>query len=186
MKEAELAEGLGIGVAMVARLKKRGMPSDSVESAKEWREKNLDITQTKAWRIDGNSGVKKSKGSQSVDDGVTIEDLHDDIDRLQQLDLETTDADELFKNSRALKEKALALQAAAEHEKFINSLVEKSVVEKIIYERGRQFRDGLMGLSRRLSPELIGMDDIAEVESMLNKEFREILTAFAKLPEIES
>jgi len=53
--------------------------------------------------------------------------------------LKPLDADELYKKSRALKEKALALQAAAEHEKFIGSLVEREAVNKLIFERGRQF-----------------------------------------------
>jgi len=43
---------------MCNRLKKRGMPTDSIQGAIEWRRKNLDVTQTKNWRIDGNSGVK--------------------------------------------------------------------------------------------------------------------------------
>jgi len=58
MKTSDLAEGLGISVQMCNRLKKRGMPGDSLQSAIEWRKRNLDITQTKSWRIDGNQGVK--------------------------------------------------------------------------------------------------------------------------------
>jgi len=102
-----------------------------------------------------------------------------------QLDLETTDADELFKNAKALKEKSAALQAAAEHDKFIGDLVEKSVVEKIIFERGRQFRDGMMSLSRRLAPEVAGLDGIKEIEVALDREFRLLLENFSKLPVIE-
>ena len=102
-----------------------------------------------------------------------------------QLDLETTDADELFKNAKALKEKSAALQAAAEHDKFIGELVEKSVVEKIIFERGRQFRDGMMSLSRRLAPEVAGLDGIKEIEVALDREFRLLLENFSKLPVIE-
>ncbi len=43
---------------MCNRLKKRGMPCDSLQNAIEWRKRNLDLTQTKSWRIDGNQGVK--------------------------------------------------------------------------------------------------------------------------------
>lgn len=103
----------------------------------------------------------------------------------QQLDLEIEDADVLFKNARALREKAAALQAAAEHDKFIGDLVEKSQVEKIIFERARQFRDGLVTLSRRLSPELSGLSGVSEIEALLTKEHRIILEAFSKLPIIE-
>ncbi|SDX04053.1 hypothetical protein [Nitrosomonas oligotropha] len=54
MKTSELAEKLGISQQMCNRLKKRGMPCDSLQSAIEWRKRNLDLTQTKLWRIDGN------------------------------------------------------------------------------------------------------------------------------------
>ena len=43
---------------MIYKLEKRGMPTESIEAAKEWRRRNLDATQTKGWRIDGNPGVK--------------------------------------------------------------------------------------------------------------------------------
>jgi len=102
-----------------------------------------------------------------------------------QLDLDSDDADILFKNSRALKEKSAALQAAAEYDKFLGDLVEKSQVEKLIFERARQFRDGLSTLSRRLSPELAGLNDISKVEALLTKEHRLILEAFSKLPVVE-
>lgn len=102
-----------------------------------------------------------------------------------QLDLETDDAEVLFRNARALREKAAALQAAAEHEKFVGALVEKEVVEKIIYERGRQFRDGAMACSRRIAPNVIGKESIQEIENIINREMRLMLEQFAKLPVIE-
>ena len=102
-----------------------------------------------------------------------------------QLDLEIDDADILFRNARALKEKAAALQAAAEHEKFVGSLVEKEVVEKIVFERARQFRDGVMACSRRIAPDVIGKESIQEIEALIQKELRAMLEQFAKLPVIE-
>lgn len=76
MRTSDLAKELGISVQMCNRLKKRGMPCDSLQSAIEWRKRNLDITQTKSWRIDGNQGVKP----------VSTETLRDD----QALNYETT------------------------------------------------------------------------------------------------
>jgi hypothetical protein len=186
MKTSELAGKLGISQQMCNRLKKRGMPSDSLQNAIEWRKRNLDTTQTKAWRIDGNQGVKPVP-AETTEETCTLEELQAAINNSkQQLNLDGNDADELYKNSRALKEKALALQAAAEHEKFIGSLVEKSVVEKIIFERGRQFRDGMMACSRRLAPDISGETDISAIESRLNREFRMLLEQFARLPVIEN
>ena len=72
MESKELAQLLGISHQMVNRLKKRGMPTDSLDSAKSWRNRNLDITQTKSWRIDGNKGVKYK--SPQVNKTLSIED----------------------------------------------------------------------------------------------------------------
>ncbi len=103
----------------------------------------------------------------------------------QQLDLQTEDAEVLFKNARALREKAAALQAAAEHEKFIGQLIEREQVDKVIFERARQFRDGLMTCKRRISPELAGVESSKDIENILDREFRILLENFAKLPVVE-
>ncbi|SNX60697.1 hypothetical protein SAMN06296273_2167 [Nitrosomonas ureae] len=58
MKISELAQRLRISRQMAYRYKARGMPCNSLESALEWRRQNLDVTQTKNWRIDGNPGVR--------------------------------------------------------------------------------------------------------------------------------
>jgi len=190
MLPKELAKLLNISHQLCNRHIKRGMPTDSLESAQEWRNKNLDISQTAQGRITGNTGGAKGKPANSqVNDSaiVSTSDMAELVHTVNetQLDLNGTDADILFKNSRALKEKAAALQAAAEHEKFTGELVLKSDIEKIIFERGRQFRDGLSTLSMRLSPELASLNDVSEIQALLNKEHRLILEAFSKLPVIE-
>lgn len=128
-----------------------------------------------AERAEINERIEQEKSYEELKSAVTN----------TQLDLETKDADELFKNARALREKAAALQAAAEHEKFIGSLVEKSVVEKIVFERARQFRDGVIATSRRIAPDVIGKESITEIEAIVQKELRGMLEQFAKLPVIE-
>ena len=127
-----------------------------------------------AERAEINERIEQEKSYEELKSAVTN----------TQLDLETKDADELFKNARALREKAAALQAAAEHEKFIGSLVEKSVVEKIIFERARQFRDGVIATSRRIAPDVIGKESIVDIEAIVQKELRGMLEQFAKLPVI--
>ncbi|MBX9916796.1 MAG: hypothetical protein E6Q59_01385 [Nitrosomonas sp.] len=190
MNKTELARQIGISRELLHRHAKRGCPVDSLESALLWRSKNLDPRQTKQGRITGNTGGGKSKpGSRSQvnDTEVISSDMAELVHKVNesQLDLETTNADELFKNSRALKEKSAALQAEAERQKFIGELVLKSDIEKIIFERGRQFRDGLIALSRRLAPELAGLSGISEIEALLTKEHRTILVEFSKLPVID-
>lgn len=190
MKITELAKHLGISRELLHRHIKRGCPTDSVESALLWRSKNLDHTQTKQGRITGNSGGKKSKQDSQIND--TEEAISSDMAELlhnvneTQLDLDGSDADVLYKNARALREKACALQAAAEHEKFIGELVEKAVVEKILFERARQFRDGVTATSRRIAPLIAGKESLKEIETMIDKELSYMLDQFARLPVIEN
>lgn len=183
-----LAQQLGISHQLGNRYRRRGMPNDSLETAQAWIKSNINPFRSKTGRIGGNSG-KKPVSTETAEESSEIvsSDMSELIHRVndQQLDLETKNADELFRNARALREKAAALQQAAEHEKFVGSLVEKEQVEKVIFERGRQFRDGLLSLSRRLAPELAGENDISAIESKLNGEFRQILVQFSKLPVIE-
>ena len=58
MNKSDLARCQGYLVKW-SKLIDRGMPTDGLEAATEWRRQNLDITQTKHWRIDGNEGVKR-------------------------------------------------------------------------------------------------------------------------------
>jgi len=90
-----------------------------------------------------------------------------------------------FQNAKTVKEKYLALQAKLDYEVSSGLLVEREQVEKLIFERSRQFRDGLMSLSRRLAPVVIGCETITEAEKLLNTEFRSILESFSKLPLVD-
>lgn len=102
-----------------------------------------------------------------------------------QLDLETKNSLELYNNARALREKAAALQADADYQKSIGKLVDRDHVDRIIFERSRQFRDILMACSRRVAPELATITDIKETEQLLEREFRSVLEQFSKLPVVE-
>lgn len=103
----------------------------------------------------------------------------------QQLDLEIDDAEILYRNARALREKAAALQSAAEHSKYIGDLVERDQVNKLVFDRARQFRGGLLASARRIAPQVAATQDIKLVELILNNEMRSILDQFSKMPVIE-
>ncbi|MCP5251107.1 MAG: hypothetical protein H6939_05195 [Burkholderiales bacterium] len=85
MNKSKLARGLDISRTMLYKLEARGMPTDSLEAAIEWRRQNLDVTQTKQWRIDGNKGVNRELAK--VNNPDDLEALHDvDVDyELKQL-----------------------------------------------------------------------------------------------------
>ena len=90
-----------------------------------------------------------------------------------------------YSTVRIAKEKYLALQAKLDYEVNLGELVRRDHVEKIVFERSRQFRDGLMSCSRRIAPEIAGNNNISEIESILNRDFKGLLQNFSKLPVIE-
>ncbi len=55
--KTQLAKSLDISRTQLYKLEARGLPTDKgLEACIEWRRQNLDVTQTKNWRIDGNKG----------------------------------------------------------------------------------------------------------------------------------
>ncbi len=58
MNISALARSLGLSRQMVYKLRDKGMPIHSIESASLWRKKNINPFRSKALRIDGNKGVK--------------------------------------------------------------------------------------------------------------------------------
>lgn len=58
MNQNELAELLGISPTMVSKLKKRGMPTDSLERAQRWRKRHLEPGRVKQFKMPATSGVQ--------------------------------------------------------------------------------------------------------------------------------
>ena len=90
-----------------------------------------------------------------------------------------------YQAARTVREKYLALQAKLDYELSLGELVEKSVVEKILFERARQFRDGVTATSKRIAPLVIGKESLKEIESLIDAELTYMLDQFSKLPVIE-
>lgn len=187
MTQAEFARYKGVSKALVTRWKQEGrlvMTADGKRILVNESNQKLKDTSSPSGYLNSIHAAekRKSKGADVQEDEFT--ELKESVKDVQ-LDLETKNADELLKNARALREKAAALQLSAEHEKFIGSLVEREQVEKLIFERGRQFRDGLVSMSRRIAPQIAGNTDISEIEKIIANEVRSTLEDFCKLPQLQ-
>jgi len=180
MTKKELAKKLGISRQMLYKLVDLGMPLD-LQAATEWRSKNLDFFKTKAGRIDGNSGGRAvsipSVSNETTGDTRSLEELQAAVDSASQLNLDGSDADELYKNSRALKEKALAMQAKLEYDMAMGNLVIRNDVHKAAFEASRMLRDKLQGLPQQTAPNLHGKT-VIEMQHILSDEINLLLSAF--------
>lgn len=98
---------------------------------------------------------------------------------------DTEEADLDFHAARTIREIAEAKTAEFRLHILKNDYVEKEQVNKVIFERARQFRDMFLVCSRRIAPTIAGNSDIKEIEKILNAEFKQLLEQFAKLPVVE-
>jgi hypothetical protein len=65
MQQRELASQLDISPAMVSRLAKRGMPTDTLERAEKWRRRHLEPSRIKGTRIDTVKAAPGKPASQA-------------------------------------------------------------------------------------------------------------------------
>lgn len=64
MQQKHLARALGISPAMVSKLAKRGMPTDSLDSAQRWRRRHLEPARMKGSRVESvNAQVPRPQAS---------------------------------------------------------------------------------------------------------------------------
>lgn len=82
MQQKELAKLLGISPAMVSRLAKRNMPTDSLERAQRWRKRHLEPGRVKGSRFDPTQATKPAAPMPATPDtaaaavpGVSVADV---------------------------------------------------------------------------------------------------------------
>lgn len=193
MQQKELAVLLDISTAMVSRLAKRGMPTDSLERAQKWRRRHLEASRTKGVRFDPNMVLtvkpqaakrlaQKCAGQTSTEAGHDDEDspvIDDDADFESYY---TKDHAANYHIARSFRERELAAQARIERMKLEGLLVEKSDVERAAFTEARMMRDALMGLPTKIAPLLAPVSDAFELERMLREALRKLITDYVLRP----
>jgi len=90
MNKTQLAKNLDISRTQLYKLEARGMPTNKgLEAAKKWRNSwlNMDITQSKGYRVDGNRGVNRE--STQVNYSDELNDSFDIGSELNNIDVES-------------------------------------------------------------------------------------------------
>ena len=64
MSQKELAEALNISPAMVSKLAKRGMPTDTLERAQRWRKRHLEPGRVKAFKAPAGRATQQTPPPQ--------------------------------------------------------------------------------------------------------------------------
>ena len=83
-----------------------------------------------------------------------------------------------YADYRAMREKADAEMAVRANLKDAGLLVERSLVERGIFDAVRAFRDSVMVIGQRAAPRCIGLADSREIEHVIVDETRKALEGF--------
>lgn len=157
MSQNAIGRELGLSPANMTKMRKQGCPIDSVESVRAWRTTRQNIAARKPEPVraySSNDRQPPEKCALSECEGL-------DSARTR---LMVADAD-------------IAEIKAAE---LAGKYVDKSAVERAVYEAARGLRDGMTSAARRLSAEVAALSTPGECETAIAQEMRHLLDSFSR------
>lgn len=149
---------MGLSPAAVTKLKKQGMPVDSVEAALAWRMERQNIAQRKAIP----SSLVEATLSRQQDPPPYVAGL--------VVPGESQDA------ARTRREIAEADLAELKLRELRGELVRREVMERIVGEQAARTKEAVLQIKGRISPLLAAESDVLKVTAMLDAELRAALS----------
>ncbi len=169
MRQSELAKALGLSKQAVSKLKGQGMPVDSVEAARAWRDENLSVAARKEAREPAPaSTTAPTAPARSRPDPRTFPPLGDDEDE-----------DEDFKAARTREKISEANQAEMIEAKMRREMINLAVVERQLATDYATTRDAVLQIPARIAPLLAGETDAAAIQTLLDAELHQALSNLA-------
>ena len=165
LSQRAVGRALGLSSASMVKLKKQGMPVDSVESAQAWREAKQSIAKRKPEPVP----------TQTVG-GDTFRTMI----RANQVKADGSDRDESHDQARTRREIAEANLAELREGELSRELVRKADVDRASYEAARALRDGLANCSKRLGATVAVMTTPEECAAAIEREHRTLLQTWSR------
>lgn len=137
----DLAAELGVSPSMVSRLAKRGMPTDTVERARRWRRRHLELARTKAAR------PEQAPGAADDDDDA----LEDELPAGGAPGDESTAA---YREARAQREQLRLERERLELARLRGSLIDAAWACREAFTAFRTIRDRIEAVPDRHAAEL--------------------------------
>lgn len=171
--QAAIAAALGISTAAVTKQKKRGMPVDSVEAARAWREQNLNVAASKLGVVVAGLPARATFAASPA----AIEFTPGPTAGNRQQGRATSDDDlgEDFKAARTRREISDANMAEMMEAETRKDLIRLSAVKAALATAFAATRDGLLQIPARMAPMLAADTDPASVQNLLHQEIHRAL-----------
>lgn len=196
LSQAAIGRALGLSPAAITKLKAKGMPVDSVESAQAWRVARQNVAQRKPLPVAAVTPTVGAPGGdvdRSAMAGFFPESLPSpDMSPWPGAGRGMSDAgddgrnlgdgggDESFERARIRHKVAEANLAELEEARIKGLHVEKSKVDMAFFEASRGLRDGMTNCSRRLAAEVATLTTPSECEVVIARELRHLLESFTR------
>ena len=176
MSQAAIGRVLGLAPATMTKLKGQGMPVDSVESARAWRTARQNIAARKPEPIRQPVAAVQAAPDNSRLGGDVLR----EIIRANEVKFDGSEMDEAHAEARTRREIAEANIAEIKEAELAGKFIEKTAVDRAIFEAARGLRDGMTNCSRRLAAEVATLTTPIECEEIIARELRHLLDAFSK------
>lgn len=165
---------------MVTKLKKQGMPVDSLEAARAWREKNLNVAQRK-------DVMEGAMASPTTFEPITVNGLKVFGENPPpapppipaDFGDEVPDPDEDFKSAKTRLTIADANLRELAEARERRELIRVEAVKRQLATEYSTLREAFMQLPARLAPLLAAESDAATIQTMLEAEVHHALVKFA-------
>lgn len=162
LSQAALGRLLGLSPAAITKLKGQGMPVDSVEAARAWREARLNVAARKP------SPPIQSESSIALPPPA--------FPPIQGGDF----GDEDFQMARTRREIAEANLAEMREHELEGKLIRVEAIRAAWSKRISATRDALLQLPHRLAPVLAAETEMERVSQLLDVELRQALTELSR------
>lgn len=166
MKGTDLALALGISPQAVSKLRRRGMPTISVEAAQKWRRRHLEAARVKDQRM----GVIAAPPAAA------------EAEDEPPLDGDTED----YRRHRADRERIRAEREQLELDKLRGRLGDIEELARINFTAWRALRDQVQAVPARIKDQLAAAVDAAVIEALLAAELDAVLAAFDPTKYVEA
>lgn len=163
LSQAALGRLLGLSPAAITKLKGQGMPVDSVEAAKAWREARLNVA------------ARKPSPPPQPEAGIALP-PPPAFPPISGGDF----GDEDFQMARTRREIAEANLAEMREAELEGKLIRVEAIRAAWAKRISATRDALLQLPHRLAPVLAAETEMERVSQLLDVELRQALTELSR------
>lgn len=173
MNQKDLAAGLGLDESVISRYKRKGMPTDSVEAARQWKEANIKQRARAGDRLHGHAApVAQDVPSQVQPPVAYVPKTFPPLPGVA--------GDEDFQAARTRREIAEANLAELKEAEQQGKVIQVEAVRAAWARRLAGTRDAILQIPVRVAPILAAETSIEQVSILLETELRQALAELSR------